>query len=92
MSYINIKFCSEDSNPIPALIQALGEFLINTTHKYMVNREGLKTFQNEINELIPKYLKTNKRVKVDLLDFPENSEPWKNARKKRKINLTLIES
>jgi len=90
MSYINISFVEEKLDPINELIWALGEFLINTTHKFMVSRNGLIYFQNELNELIPKYLKTDKRIRVDLLDSPECSDEWKKARKEQKINLTIV--
>ena len=91
MSYINIEWM--ESRPehqiIQYLIESVGYFAIDNYRDIRVKREDLIKYQKRVNDFIEKFLKTDLRVKIPLIDNDDDIA-WCEARVHRKIDFNLI--
>lgn len=90
MSYLNITWVKEDPDEIiKYLIQAIADW--GVSHRDIrVKADDLLKLQNRVNLAIKDYLKTDKRVKLPLIEKPADHIDWCKARIDRRLNFELV--
>jgi len=96
MSYINVEWSEytsdEKSDLLKHLIYSVGNFCLNHYRDIRVKRDDVIKYEKRVNKFIERYLKTDLRVKIPLLDKPDDDIEWRDVIKKRKIVLNLYTS
>jgi len=93
-SYTVINWTGEHPEPeiIRCLIDSIGYFSLDKYRDIRVNRKDLKRLEKRVNTFVEKYLKTNLRVKIPLIDKDDDDIGWCEARIDRKIDFDLIKN
>ena len=94
MSYININWNDytpgTDKDIIKTLICSVGYFCLDYYRDIKVKREDIIKYQKRVNDFIEKYLKTDLRIKIPLIEKDDDDIAWCEARVHRKIDFDLI--
>ena len=72
------------------LIESVGYFAIDKYRDIRVKREDIIKYQKRVNDFIEKYLKTDLRVKIPLIDKDDDDIAWCEARVHRKLDFVLM--
>jgi len=92
MTYIKIVWetLKDEKELIKSIILAVGNYSLQW-YDIKATRQSLMRLEKRVNEFVEKYIKTNYRVKIPLIEKGNNDIGWFEARLNGQVDFELYE-